>query len=347
MASFLELAKAGTISDFQLMDMSNDEVIEIFEQLRWADTNGEPVCPTCGGIGAYIINTKSKSGKPIKRYKCKQNKCRKQFTVTSGTLFAYHKKPLKHYLYAMLNFVNGAKGQAALPLKAKLGATAKTTFVMLHKFRAALFDNANKEYLEGVVEMDGCYTNGYTRPENKKEDRLDLRLAQNQNPNKRCVLAGVQRADENSDLKGSVAVRACVTKFESNQAINNFALETIKKNSTIQSDGAPGYNDLEAWYDSVHGDHSSFYSGDNGECTNQVESFFSRFKRMRVGIHHHLSNLYLSNYVNECAWREENRRVDNKTKLMDLARICIQTATHNEWCGYWQGNKRNVEVLAA
>jgi hypothetical protein len=227
-----------------------------------------------------------------------------------------------------------------------LGVQYKTAFVLLHKLRASLMDNQDNAQLSGVVEMDGCYV-GKTRPKNKKEDRVDLRLAVNQNPNKRCVLVARQRADEGSGIFGAVKTVATITKSESTFSIDSFATKNIVKNTTIHSDGAAGYNNLEAWYNSIVGDHSKAYVGENGECSNQAESFFSRFRRLQYGQCHKLSNLYLSNYVNEIAYREDNRRVSNGTMMIDIASKSINTPTHNEWTGYWQGNKRTAERLSA
>jgi hypothetical protein len=33
--------------------MSDEEVEKTFRELRWQETDGEPVCPTCGGLDAY------------------------------------------------------------------------------------------------------------------------------------------------------------------------------------------------------------------------------------------------------------------------------------------------------
>ncbi len=108
-----------------------------------------------------------------------------------------------------------------------------------------------------------------------------------------------------------------------------------------------GYDNLEAWYKSIKGDHSIAYVGEDGESSNQAESFFSRFRRLQYGQCHKLGLLYLSNYVNEIAYREDNRRVSNKTMMLDIAKKAINTLTHNEWTGYWQGNKRVSEQLVA
>ena len=188
---------------------------------------------------------------------------------------------------------------------------------------------------------------GKTRPANKKEDRIDLRLASNANPNKRCIIVARQRADEVSEMSGAVATKTFITKSENSYDINKIATNNIVKNSTIHVDGASAYDDLEAWFDLQRGDHSKAYMGENGECSNQAESYFSRFRRLEYGQCHHISPLYLSNYANEIAYREDNRRVSNGAMLLDVANKCMHTPTHNEWTGYWQNNKRVAERLVA
>ena len=253
---------------------------------------------------------------------------------------------LRDYLLATIIFVNAVKGISASQMSRALGCQYKTAFVLIHKLRAALMDNQEEVKLEGTIEMDGCYV-GKTRPANKKEDRVDLRLAANANPNKRCVIVARQRAEDETNYSGAVATKTFITKGENSPAINKIATANIMKDSIIHVDGASGYDDLDAWFEVKAGDHSKAYVGENGECSNQAESYFSRFRRLEYGQCHHISNLYLSNYANEIAYREDNRRLSNKALMLDVTQKCMNTPTHNEWTGYWQGNKRLSERLVA
>jgi len=45
---FLLSRAAKTLSFAQVFRMTNGEAETTFENLRWADTNGAPVCPICG-----------------------------------------------------------------------------------------------------------------------------------------------------------------------------------------------------------------------------------------------------------------------------------------------------------
>ena len=311
--------------------MSEDEARETFEKLRWSDTDGKPVCNNCGCTESYVINTTSKTGKNIRKYKCAA--CRSQYTVTSGTIFTSHKLELRTYLTAIIVFVNAVKGISASQMSRALGVQYKTSFVLLHKLRAAFVDAQNEDKLSGTVEIDGCYV-GKTRPANKKKNRLDLRLSASQNPNKRCVLVARQRADKESSFSGAVATKTFIVKGENSSVINKITTKHITKNSTIHTDGANGCDDLSAWFEVKVGDHSIAYRSDNGACSNQAESYFSRFRRLQYGQCHRLSNLYLSNYAVEVAYREDNRRLSNNSLMLDIATKAINTPTHNEWTGY-------------
>lgn len=59
--------------------------------IRWHETNGDTVCPHCGGLDAYSARRETGN----LRFRCKQ--CGKDFSLTSGTLFAAHKAPLRAY----------------------------------------------------------------------------------------------------------------------------------------------------------------------------------------------------------------------------------------------------------
>ncbi|WP_420886349.1 transposase [Campylobacter showae] len=86
----------------------------------------------------------------------------------------------------------------------------------------------------------------------------------------------------------------------------------------------------------------------NGENNNQSESFNARFRRLQYGQCHKLGTLYLSNYANEIAYREDTRRLDNKAIMDDILSRCLaDNSISNEFCGYWQGNHRVAERLGA
>ena len=91
--------------------MSDEEARAKFTEIRWAANDGQPHCPKCGGTALYTYTAR-------KIWKCKA--CEHQFSVTSGTLFASRKLPVRDYLMAIAVLCNGAKGMSALQLSRDL-----------------------------------------------------------------------------------------------------------------------------------------------------------------------------------------------------------------------------------
>src|SRR5690606_20506674 len=120
-------------------------------------------------------------------YKCKA--CSRQFSVTSNTIFADRKRPIRDYLLAIAIFVNGAKGYAALQLARDLDMSYKAAFVLAHKLREAIeAEQAKTETLGGTVSVDGGYVGGHRRPANYRENRVDRRLKKHQTGKRQVVV---------------------------------------------------------------------------------------------------------------------------------------------------------------
>jgi transposase-like protein len=138
-AHFLLTTAARTLSLASVARMSDEEAERIFVRLRWSDNNGDAYCPHCGCLTVYAC--RRPNGAP--RWRCKA--CRKDFSVTSGTLFAFHKMPLRAYLMAVAIFCNEVKGKSMLALSRDLGTQYKTAFVLAHKIREAMAAVQNGE----------------------------------------------------------------------------------------------------------------------------------------------------------------------------------------------------------
>src|ERR1700724_2411970 len=140
---FLLSPAARSLSLAKVARMSDEEAHDAFRLIRWADTKGEPVCPRCQCNATYKYETR-------KVWKCKA--CAHQFSVTSGTIFASRKLPIRDYLLAIAIFVNGAKGHSALRLSRDLDVQYKSAFVLSHRLREAVADDMKAPKVSGEVE---------------------------------------------------------------------------------------------------------------------------------------------------------------------------------------------------
>jgi len=333
---FLLSAKARTLSVRKVMELSDQQAFEAFKEVRWG-AGDEVSCPVCGTIGKHYFKATRR------QWQCKD--CGHTFSVTSGTIFAFHKLPLRVYLAAIAIYTNAVKGISALQLGRDLGVQYKTAFVLAHKIRESLMEQRDTEQLSGEIHMDGCYVNGTIRPKNKKAKRIDRRLAIHQKPTKRCVFVIRQKSLEPAG--GAVKTRTFVIKGENQTDVGNLTNAFVKKGSVICADESNAYDALHAKYETRRVNHSVEYRADDGTTNNLAESYLSRFRRMQYGQTHKFGNLYLANYANEAAYREDTRRWANGEIFADIMKKCARTVTNRDWCGYWQGNKRQQERLAA
>ena len=105
------------------------------------------------------------------RFRCKA--CGKDFSITSGTLFASHKLPLKGYLAAVAIFCNEVKGKSMLAMSRDLGLSYKAAFVLCHKMREAMAEEMKGRTVGGngkTAEIDSAVFGGYVKPHNLRTD---------------------------------------------------------------------------------------------------------------------------------------------------------------------------------
>jgi transposase-like protein len=322
MAQHFLLSKAAkTLSLAQVFQMKDAEAEMTFRRIRWADTNGEPVCPHCGGVDAY--DCRRLKGAP--RFRCRA--CGKDFSITSGTLFASHKLPLRGYLAAIAIFVNEVKGKSALALSRDLNVSYKCAFVLLHKLREAMAEELRGRVVGGegkVAEVDSGYFGGYVKPANLRQHRADRRFAENQSGKRKAVIIVRER---NGNSIPSV--------FKSEKKALAFIRSHIAPGTIVNADESPNWNDLHARFEMKRINHEEAYSFD-GACTNAAESFFSRMRRAEIGHHHHIAGAYLLRYAQEAAWLEDNRREANGDQVVQVAGLAMKRGKSNEFTGYWQ-----------
>lgn len=314
---FLLSKSAKTLTLAQVFRMSDAEAEATFAKVRWPETDGKPVCPHCGGLDAY--DCRRLNGAP--RFRCRA--CKKDFSITSGTLFASHKLPLRGYLAAIAIFCNEVKGKSALAISRDLGLSYKAAFVLLHKLREAMAEEMKGRHVGGdgkVAEVDG----GYIKPANHKENRVDRRLAKNQN-GKRQVVVIVRERNGHS----------LPAVFRSEGHAQAWIKARVAKGTVVNADEAASWDSLNSHFEMKRINHQEAYSED-GACTNWAEEYFSRLRRAEIGVHHHIAGDYLLRYAQESSWREDHRRMSNGDQIFRLAGIAMRKKTSPDFVGYWQ-----------
>jgi transposase-like protein len=317
---FLLSAAARSLSLGKVMRMSDRGAENVFARLRWPTTDGRPCCPKCGCLTCQDFRRGE-----IARWRCKA--CGADFSVTSGTLFAWRKLPLKTYLLAIAVFCNEVKGKSMLALSRELGVQYKTAFVLAHKLREAMASALRGLTIGGegkVAEIDGAYFGGHVRPRNLAADRIDRRLAENQSGKRKVVVVMRERDG-----------RTLPSVFASEDAAVSFIRARIAKGTVVHADESPAWNPLHAKFAMKRINHQVGYSVDDA-CTNGAESYFSRMRRGELGHHHHIAGAYFVRYAQEAAWREDRRRVANGDQVDGVVGLAMGLGPSVDFCGYWQ-----------
>lgn len=265
---------------------TEDDAREYLESVRWVN---DRICPHCGFNTSYKLEPKKESKRPVRKgvYKCK--KCRKQFTVTVGTIFAESHIPLNKWLIAVHLMCSSKKGISANQLHRMLGITYKSAWFMAHRVRYAM-EHIPLDKLIGIVEVDETYIGG-------KHSGKRGRGSENKIP----VVSLVQR-------DGTVRSK----KFDNLTAKNlkNYIKENVDKSSIIVTDEFRSYNglakDFSKHYVVNHG-RKEYVRGE--AHTNTAEGYFSLLKRGVNGTFHHISKKHLQKYLAEFDFRYNLRKL--------------------------------------
>ena len=139
---------------------------------------------------ARFAGASSSTIRAPRRFKCAA--CQRQFSVTSGTVFASRKLAFVDLLGAICRFVNAAKDLSAVQLSRDLDVqhrrrpwpgwgrdSAGNAFVLMHKRRETMTVETREARLEGKMGEDGAVFGGPVRPAKAGDHRVDRRLLAN------------------------------------------------------------------------------------------------------------------------------------------------------------------------
>lgn len=278
----------------------NDEnkAREFLEALRWP---GGPVCPHCG-----IVNRAYKT-KKTGVWRCAEPKCRKDFSVTIGTVYERSRIPLHKWLLATHLLCSSKKGISAHQLWRMLGfGTYRTAWFMAHRIREAMIET-DPTPLGGkdkVVEVDETFIG--------KPDEVFVNgrgwVKMRGTTTKRKVVSLVER--------GGRARSFHVENFKP-ETIRKVLFENIVLDSRLHTDEAhhykrPGKEFAE--HASVNHSAEEYARGD--VTTKTVEGFFGIFKRGMRGIYHHCGEQHLKRYLTEFDFRYSHRKVTDADRAL-------------------------------
>ena len=217
------------------------------------------------------------------RYRC--HKCKRDFTIKTGTLFGESKIPMQKWFIAIYLLTTSKKGISSISLAEQVGVTQKTAWFMDMRIREALKQSKGK--LLGVVEVDETYLGG------KHNRKYGFQK-------KAAIMGMTERGGK---------IRAMQIPDRQTHTVLNQVTKNVHKQAYLMTDDAGVYRKLVKVgyfkHSSVKHGKRHWVRGD--VHTNSIESFWALFKRNYHGTYHSMSKKHLQKYIDEVVFRFNNR----------------------------------------
>ena len=267
---------------------NEEEARKLIGKFRWP--NG-PVCPHCGSQEAYRLTPHENSDNHSRKGLLKCKACRKQFTVTVGTVFEDSHIPLHKWLMAIYLICSSKKGMSAYQLHRMLGITYKSVWFMGHRIRFAMTQSPLSEKLSNIIEADETYVGGKAKGKRGRGAE-----------NKTKVFSLIQRDGD---------ARSSTVDNVKGKTLKKLIKENVVDTAHVMTDEFKAYKGLKkqvAKHSTVEHGRREYVRGI--VHVNFAESYFSLLKRGILGTFHHVSEEHMPRYLSEFDYRW-NRRDKN------------------------------------
>ncbi len=276
-----------TIEEFERRFSSEEACRAYIEALRWPEGFR---CPACQGEAAAMVRDGL--------YQCRS--CRRQTSVTAGTIFQDTRKPLVMWFRAMWYVTSQKNGASALGLQRVLGlGSYETAWTWLHKLRRAMI-RPDRDRLSGWIEVDETFIGGLA----------EGAVGGRQKANKALVVIAAQ-----ADGPAIGRIRMRMIADASADSLHPFVIDCIEPGSTLHTDGWQGYAGLEKSFkrevSTTRGRRK-----DASKLLPRVHRVASLLKRWLLGTHQGaVAPWQLPYYLDEFTFRFNRRRSKSRGKL--------------------------------
>lgn len=306
MKNKIQLQKGISLDDFYAQYGSETLCEEAVKKFRWPEGFK---CPKCGS------KRHSSYRRGVKIFQCSE--CRKQTTLTEGTIFHSTKLPLRKWFQAMYFLTQTKNNVSILELRRTLGINYKAAWRVKHKLMQVMCEREKSTKLSGRVETDDSYLGGEL--EGGKRGRGS--------ENKISFVAAVQTNSQNNPI---YAVFSPVKAF-SQEEIGKWAKERLVPGTTVVSDGLSCFTAVKEAGCS-HEQHvvGKGRKSTKMECFTWVNTILGNLKTAITGTYHAFDfEKYPDRYLGEYQYRF-NRRFDLREMLSRLIFAAVHTGSRTE-----------------
>lgn len=256
------------------------------------------MCPTCMRMDVAYV--------PARRvWQCKTRHPKSQFSVKVGTIFEDSPIGLDKWLMAMWMLANCKNGVSSYEIHRATGISQKSTWFMLQRIRLALQGDEGG-LLSGEVEVDETFIGGKAR--NMHLSKRQRRITGTGTKDKVAVMGILERGGK---------VRTTVVASRRKHVLQGEVRKHVEAGAALYTDALPSYNGLSEYAHKVV-DHAVQYV-DGQVHTNGLENYWSLLKRGISGTYVSVEPFHLFRYLDEQAFRYNNRKDMNDSDRFDLA----------------------------
>ncbi len=259
-------------------------------------------CPGCGHDGYWRL------GRKVLTLQCKA--CRRETSVTAGTVLHRSHLPLKVWFTAAWLVATHKNGMSARQLGLQLGlGSYQSAWLLLRKLRAAMVD-PDRSPLDGLVEVDETSIPFRAKGEPLRPGRSH---------DGKLLIAGAV------EIRGEGPGRARLAVIEDYAAgsLGGFVADNVAAGGTVVSDGWPGYKKLK----DVKHDPRVVGDAPAHEVLPWIHRVFANAKRWALGVYHGLREKHLQAYLDEFVFRF-NRRRTPQAAFSRLLGLAVTTGPH-------------------
>jgi transposase-like protein len=262
-------------------------------ELRWPD--GKVKCPRCGAEKVTWLE-KTRVWKCYAKHEPGNGQT---FTLKTGTIFEDSPIPLEKWLPAFWLVVNCKNGISSYEMGRDLEISQKSAWHMDHRIRFALHQGSFEKF-SGHIEADETFIGGKAR--NMHKAKRARRITGTGGKDKTAVIGILERGKDGKTSR----IRTQVIPNRKKKAIQAEVRKHVEAGSALYSDALASYQGLDEFQHQVI-DHAVAYV-DGQTHTNNCENFWSLLKRSIAGTYVSVEPFHLFRYLDEQAFRYNNRR---------------------------------------
>jgi transposase-like protein len=231
-------------------------------------------------------------------YRCASKECRKDFTVTVGTLMERSHIPVSKWLMATHLLMASKKGISAHQMSRMLSVSYKSGWFLMHRIREALREGKFLAPLGGegkTVEIDETFVGGKERNKHRSK-------------RKHKGTGGVGKEAVFSLLEREGKVRSHHVPAVNAKTLRPIINAQVDAATLVMTDEGATAKALGREFDRhemVNHSIGEYVRG--GTHTNTIEGYFSILKRGINGVYHHVSQKHLKRYLGEFDFRYNER----------------------------------------